>query len=189
MCTSLVADADGAGTIDCIDKCKTVSNANQLDTDGDGVGDACDNCPIVANVYQVDDEHDGKGRWCDCDDTHVGWPTPGEVKNVRAAKPTPTGLTLTWDDLAVFPRSDLLHSTTASSFLAATGVESDPFDTTAFDPAIPSARGALFYVLRGDNCRFADGPGNLDRRSHGKGQSRVRHATRGVRLWTQAVGC
>ena len=167
VCTSLVADADGDGKIDCIDNCKTVSNANQLDTDGDGVGDACDNCPADANVYQVDDDHDGKGRWCDCSDAQAGWPTPGEVQNVRAAKPTPTGLTLTWDDLAVFPRYDLLRSTTPSSFLAATCVESDDFDTTALDPAIPSPGSAVFYVLRGDNCTFSDGQGSLGTKTGG----------------------
>ena len=43
--TLAVVDADGDGTPDVVDDCRTVANPDQADADGDGVGDACDPAP------------------------------------------------------------------------------------------------------------------------------------------------
>ncbi len=48
----LLADEDGDGLIDAIDRCPTTHDPTNLDVDGDGVGDVCDTCPAVANPAQ-----------------------------------------------------------------------------------------------------------------------------------------
>jgi hypothetical protein len=50
-------DTDGDCTIDPVDNCPAIANADQLDTDSDGLGNLCD------------DDDDGDG-WADCDDTN-----------------------------------------------------------------------------------------------------------------------
>src|SRR5262249_59603604 len=57
-------DADGDGTADVCDNCRSVANPDQRDGDGDLVGDACDNCVGVPNFGQVDSDGDGRGDAC-----------------------------------------------------------------------------------------------------------------------------
>ncbi len=78
-------DTDADGTVDSLDNCPTIANADQADADGDGIGDACDsngggsgtdsdgdgvadtldNCPDTANADQADADGDGIGDACE----------------------------------------------------------------------------------------------------------------------------
>jgi len=91
-CRECSPDADGDGTLDNTDNCRSAPNADQLDTDADEVGDVCDdcpaddqnncspaevdgdgdgllnesdNCPSVMNAGQDDEDFDGFGDVCD----------------------------------------------------------------------------------------------------------------------------
>jgi PKD repeat protein len=61
-------DYDADGTINLLDNCYLIANANQLDSDTDGIGDVCDNCPFYANpdqslaVLYQDADGDGYGN-------------------------------------------------------------------------------------------------------------------------------
>jgi len=60
-------DEDGDGTVDALDNCPELANADQADGDGDGVGDVCDGCPEAADPGQEDQDGDGQGDACDPD--------------------------------------------------------------------------------------------------------------------------
>ncbi len=47
------ADQDVDGTLNAVDNCPTIANADQLDGDADGKGDVCDACPTVSNPGQM----------------------------------------------------------------------------------------------------------------------------------------
>ena len=46
-------DYDADGTINLLDNCYLIANADQLDSDADGIGNVCDNCPTYANPDQA----------------------------------------------------------------------------------------------------------------------------------------
>lgn len=61
-------DTDKDGSLDSVDNCEKIPNANQKDSDSDGVGDACDNCPAIVNEDQLDLDKNGKGDACEDSD-------------------------------------------------------------------------------------------------------------------------
>lgn len=63
--TGLLRPAQSRRSIDAIDNCQAVANADQADADQDRVGDACDNCPNRWNRDQADGDDDDVGDRCD----------------------------------------------------------------------------------------------------------------------------
>jgi predicted flap endonuclease-1-like 5' DNA nuclease len=62
-----LADADGDGVANAVDRCPATADGAQADSDGDGAGDACDDCQNVTNQDQRDSNGDGFGNACDAD--------------------------------------------------------------------------------------------------------------------------
>lgn len=60
-------DSDGDNFEDTIDNCPQVYNSTQTDQDNDKIGDACDNCRLVKNPDQLDSDQDGRGDECKYD--------------------------------------------------------------------------------------------------------------------------
>jgi hypothetical protein len=128
-------------------------NGGCVDRDGDGYGALGD--PSCLSLT------------ADCnDDKQAAWATPGQTQNLRFTSKT----VLTWSAPAApgAPLSKLLYDAlrtpSAASFTVAACVESDDGpNTTATDPAVPTAGKAYFYLTRAqDQCPLSSGPLGTD---------------------------
>jgi len=150
------ANSDGDTFGDPCDNCPTVTNQNQANIDHDLWGNVCDNCRTVANNDQADADADLRGDVCDCaPNDGTAFSIPAEVAGQLFTSKT----NLAWDSAAPGAGAGTVHDVVrgaaeelrlgvrpADQCLAA-----GTSGTSAFDPVVPAAAHAFFYMVRGRN--------------------------------------
>jgi hypothetical protein len=170
-------DADGDGYADCaVAGCRDVV-VRESDCDGDGCGPFCGDCDETDPLRYpgadercngLDDDCDTFAVVCDCNDANAElWSVPGEALGLPFGADKQT---LSWNPPSDPGQSsgslayDTLRTESATSFGAASCLESGETDLIASDPEVPPSSAVYHYLVRPENgC----GEGSLGEASDG----------------------